>query len=101
MKVSLFAQAMQRIPLSRKQKVIDKSEELETLDVIKKVDGPTSWIYPLPDVEKSNGEVHLCLDMREANQAIVRDTELRQVPDRCESHGVPWKRLNLQRITSM
>jgi len=33
---------MRRILFGRKQKVIDKLEELEALDVIEKVDGPTS-----------------------------------------------------------
>ena len=40
--VTPIAQAMRRILFGRKQKVIDKLEELEALDVIEKVDGPTS-----------------------------------------------------------
>ena len=39
-----------------------------------KVDGPTSWVNPLVAVEKPNGDVRICLDMRQANQAIVRET---------------------------
>ena len=61
--VTPIAQAMRRIPFSRKQKVIDKLEEPEALDVIEKVNGPTSWINPLVAVEKSNGDVRICLDM--------------------------------------
>ena len=57
--VTPIAQAMRRIPLSRKQKVIDKLEELEALNVIEKVNGPTSWINPLVAVEKSNGDVRM------------------------------------------
>ena len=49
--VTPIAQAMRRIPFSRKQKVVDKLEELEALDVIEKVNGPTSWINPLIAVE--------------------------------------------------
>ena len=71
--VTPIAQAMRRIPFSRKQKVIDKLEELEALDVIEKLNGPTSWINPLVAVEKSNGDVRICLDMRQANQAILRE----------------------------
>ena len=44
--VTPIAQAMRRIPFSRKQKV-DKLDELEALDVIEQVNGPTSWINPL------------------------------------------------------
>ena len=40
--VTPIARAMRRIPFSRKQNVIDKLEELEALDVIEKVNGPTS-----------------------------------------------------------
>ena len=58
---------MRSIPFSRKQKVVDKLEELEALDVIEKVNGPTSWINPLVAVEKPTGDVRICLDMREAN----------------------------------
>ena len=69
------AQAMRRIPFSRKQKVVDKLEELEALDVIEKVNGPTSGINPLVAVEKPNGDVRICLDMRKANRAILREKQ--------------------------
>ena len=71
--VTPSAQAMRRIPFSRKQKFVDKLEELEALDVVEKVNGPTSWISPLVVVEKPNGDVHICLDMRQANRAILRE----------------------------
>ena len=45
--VTPAAQAMRRIPYSRRQKAVDKLEELTALDVIEKVNGPTSWINPL------------------------------------------------------
>ena len=57
--VTTIAQAMRRIPFSGKQKVVDKLEELEALDVIEKVNGPTSWINPLVAVEKPNGGAHM------------------------------------------
>ena len=55
-----IAQAMRRIPFSRKRKVVDKLEELEALDVIEKVNEPTTWINPLVAVEKPNGDVGIC-----------------------------------------
>ena len=66
---------MRRIPFSRKQKVVDKLEELETLGVLEKVNEPTSWINPLVVVEKPNGDVRMCLDMRQANRAILREKD--------------------------
>ena len=58
------AQAVRRIPFSRRQKVIDKLEELEELDVIERVNVPISWVKPRAVVEKPDGDVSLCLDMR-------------------------------------
>ncbi|KAL9987020.1 hypothetical protein ACROYT_G001254 [Oculina patagonica] len=83
--VTSVAQAMRRILFSRKQKVVDKLEEL---DVIEKVNGPTSWINPLVSVEKPNGDVRICLDMRQANRAILR-----------EKHHVPTIEETLQEIS--
>lgn len=86
--VTPVAQAMRKIPFSRKQKVVDKLEELVALDVIEKVNGPTSWINPLVSVERPNGDVRICLDMRQANREILR-----------EKHPVPTIEETLQEIS--
>ena len=67
------AQPLRRIPFSRRQKVTAKMKQLEELDVIEKVNGPTSWINPLVAIEKPNGDIRICLDMRQANRAILRE----------------------------
>ena len=79
--VTPSAQAMRRIPFSRKQKVVEKLE---------KVNGPTSWINPLVVVEKPNGDVRICLDMRQANRAILR-----------EKHPVPTIEETLQEMSGV
>ncbi|KAK3716257.1 hypothetical protein QZH41_008148 [Actinostola sp. cb2023] len=81
-------QPLRRIPFSRRRKVVEKLEQLEKLDVIEKVDGPTSWVNPLVVVEKSDGDVRICLDMRQANRAIVR-----------EKHPVPTVEETLQEVS--
>ena len=82
------AQPLRRIPFSRRQKVTEKLKQLEELDVIEKVNGPTSWINPLVAVEKPNGDIRICLDMRQANRAILR-----------EKHPVPTVEETLQEIS--
>ena len=83
------AQPLRRIPFSRRQKVIEKLEQLEGLGVIEKVESPTSWINPLVTVEKPNGDFRLFLDMRQANRAILR-----------ERHPVPTIKETLQEISN-
>ena len=68
-KIQPVAQPVRRIPFSRRAKVEQKIEELVQLDV----EGPTSWVNPLVAVEKPNGDIRICLDMRQANQAILRE----------------------------
>ena len=51
-----------------------KLKQLEELGVIEKVNGPTSWINPLVAVKKPNGDIRICLDMRQANRAILRES---------------------------
>ena len=71
--IPAVAQFLRRIPFTRRQKVTAKMKQLEEMDVIEKVSGPTSWINPLVAVRKPNGDIRICLDMRQANRAILRE----------------------------
>jgi transposase InsO family protein len=48
-------------------------EKLEQQGIIEAVEGPTPWVSPLVVIPKKNGEIRLCVDMREANKAIHRE----------------------------
>ena len=43
------------------------------MDIIEPVEGPTPWVSPVVVLPKQNDEIHLCVDMRRANETIVRE----------------------------
>ena len=66
------AQPTRRVPYNLRDKVENKIQELLRADIIEHVDGPTQWLNPVVVLPKSKGEIRLCLDMRRANEAIIR-----------------------------
>ena len=67
------AQPVRRTPFSLRDKVKEKVEELVDMDIIEPVEGPTPWVSPVVVVPKQNDEIRLCVDMRRANEAIIRE----------------------------
>ena len=65
-------QLMRGVPFSMRDTLEQKLNELVDLDVIERAEGPAPWISPVLVVAKPNGDIRLCVDMREANAAIVR-----------------------------
>ena len=51
-----------------------KVNELLENDIIERVEGPTTWISPVVVTPKPSGDIRLCVDMRIANEAIVRES---------------------------
>ncbi|XP_052105536.1 uncharacterized protein K02A2.6-like [Mytilus californianus] len=72
-KVEPVAQRMYRIPFTLREKVDKKLDELESQDIIERVNDQTPWVSPVIVVPKPNGDIRLCVDMRAANKAIVRE----------------------------
>lgn len=74
--VEPVAQRMYRIPFKLTEKVEKKLDELESQDIIERVNDQTPWVSPVivHVVPKPNyGDIRLCVDMRQANKAIIRE----------------------------
>ena len=72
--VKPVAQPLRRTPFNLRQKVEKKIKELLDMDIIEPVNGPTPWVNAAVIVPKANGDdIRLCIDMRRANEAIIRE----------------------------
>ena len=71
--VTPVIQPLRRLSYHTRAKVSEELDRLLKLDIIKPVEGPTPWENPVVVVPKSSGEIRLCLDMRRANEAIIRE----------------------------
>ena len=68
---------MRRIPFRLRETEDNKLDELLELDIIEGApEGPSGWISTLVIVPKSDGDVRVCVDMRRANEAIIRERHL-------------------------
>jgi hypothetical protein len=84
------AQSLRRTPFHVRKDVEKKLKELQDLDIIEDVDGPTPWVSPLVAVPKSNGDIRVCVDMRRVNEVILR-----------ERHPIPTLEETLQDLNGL
>ena len=70
--VKFIAQPYRRIPFNLRRKIRDKTTELLDMGIIEPLEGPAPWVNPVVIVPKNKGKLRLCVDMRQANQAIMR-----------------------------
>lgn len=66
-------QPYRRPPIAIEQKIEDKLQLLLQQDIIERVNGPSQWVSPMVPVTKDTGEIRLCIDMRQANKAVLRE----------------------------
>ena len=71
--VTPVAQKVRKIPFSLQGPVEQKLEDLLEQNIIEKVSGPTPWVSPVVCAPKKNGDIRLCVDMRRANAAVLRE----------------------------
>lgn len=70
--VQPVCQKPRHVPYGLRDKVSRKLKELQDLDVIEKVHSPSRWISACVIAPKPN-DVRICVDMRTANKAIVKE----------------------------
>uniref|UniRef100_A0A669BA80 Gypsy retrotransposon integrase-like protein 1 n=1 Tax=Oreochromis niloticus TaxID=8128 RepID=A0A669BA80_ORENI len=72
--VKPVAQPLRRIPYHLRDAVEKKINELIDMDIIERVEGPTLWVNPVVVLpKKCDKDIRMCLDMRKANEAIIRE----------------------------
>ena len=67
------AQSARKMPFKMREQVKNKLNDLLDQGIIEKVEGPTEWLSPLVVVPKPNNDIRICVDMREANTAVLRE----------------------------
>lgn len=72
--VEPVAQRLRRLPLPMLGRVDEKLNDLLSKDIIEKVSEPSRWVSPMVIVVKDSGDIRLCIDMRQLNKAILRET---------------------------
>ena len=70
--VQPVAQPARKMPFKMREQVKNKLDELliDKQDIIEKIECPTSWLSPQV-VPKPNNDICICLDMRQANTAVL------------------------------
>ncbi len=63
---------LRRVPYQLRDKLSKKLDELESMDIIEKVNKPSAWVSPVVVVPKGQNDIRLCIDMRLANESVKR-----------------------------
>jgi hypothetical protein len=61
-----------RVPFKLRDPVKKKLDEMEKLKLVCKVTEPTEWVNPMLAIQKSDGDVRICLDPVDLNKEIKR-----------------------------
>lgn len=66
-------QPLRRVPISVEKQIEEKLEEALRSDIIERVKEPSAWISPIVVILKPSGDIRVCIDVRRANEAILRE----------------------------
>ncbi len=62
------------LPGRLREKAREELERMESLGVISKVEDPTEWCSGLVVVPTKSGQVRLCVDLKQLNRSVLRET---------------------------
>ena len=62
-----------KVPHAMKEKLKNEIHRLEKLEVLEKTTEPTDWVLPLVIVEKTNGDLRVCIDPMKLNDYVRRE----------------------------
>lgn len=71
-KIKPVQQPIRRISIAVEARVEQKLDEALARDIIERVTEPSAWISPMVIVFKPDDDIRICIDMRRANEAILR-----------------------------
>ena len=76
--VQPIAQPHRRIPFHVRKQLEQELKRDEQLGVIERVEGATHWVSSVMVVPKpkSEGQIRVCVDMRQASQAVIRERHI-------------------------
>ena len=69
-----------RVAEPLKPKLKDELDSLEQQGIITPVTEPTEWCSPIAVVSKKNGQIRLCVDLRNVNKHVVRERFISPTP---------------------
>lgn len=61
-----------RVSVALKGKVTGELDGLQSLGIIEQVTEPTPWVSSLVTVQKSNGQIRVCIDPKDMNRVLRR-----------------------------
>lgn len=67
------SQRLRRIPLNQIEAVNAEIDRMLEDDVIEEITEPSPWVSNLVIVPKENGDLRVCVDLREVNKAVIRE----------------------------
>lgn len=67
------AQSCRRIPFAVRKPLRERCKKMLDADIIERVYGAARWVSNVVPVLKRNGDLRVCVDMRRANAAVLRE----------------------------